>query len=91
MNLFTNFVPTARVGHNSILNLSFKDKVAKFGFKRSNFLNRQFRSAENIVHSTKKWNSVSGGAAGGAGGACVGLPGGGGRVGGPRQQYWQVL
>ena len=91
MNLLTNFVQTAEVGHKSTLNLSFKDKVANSGFKRSNFLNKQFRSAVNIVHWTKKCNSVSGGAAEGAGGACVGLPGGGGHVGCPRQQYLQVL
>ena len=91
MNLLISFVHTAEVGHKSILNLSFKDNAAKLGFKHSIFLKRQFLSAVNIVHWTKKCSSVSGGAAGGAGGACVGLPGGGGRVGGPRQQYWQVL
>ena len=52
MNLLTNFVHNAEVGHKSVLNLSFKDKVAKFGFKHSNFLNKQFRSAVNIGHWT---------------------------------------
>ena len=54
----------AVVGHKSILNFSSSDKFANCGLSSSNFLNKQFRSAVNMVHSTKKWNSESGGGMG---------------------------
>ena len=90
MNLLTSFTVVAVVGHKIVINFCSIDKFANCGLNSSSFLNRQFRSAVNIVHCTRKWNSVSGGGEGpgdaeGHGGQLVSP--GPGHGGGPGQQY----
>ena len=99
INLWTSFVENAVVGQSSVLNFSVDDRVKKCGESCPSLVKRQSRSASNMAHWTKKWNSVS--IAGsetsrpgkqaqrvpGQVGHCGG--GGGGR--GPGRQYWQYL
>ena len=64
MNLLINFTVLAVVGQSSTLNFSSKDKVSNPGLIEFIFPNKQFLSAENRGHWTRKWISVSGGGAG---------------------------
>ena len=90
INLCTSFAAAAVTGHSKVLNFSSRVRAANFGSTISNLLYRQFLSAANTGHCTKKWNSLSTlGSGGGLGVLGEGVLGCG--VGGPEQQNWQVL